>query len=190
MDIGTTVLLAFALSMDAFAVAITNGICVKDVRIKDALKIGIVFGFFQGLMPVIGWFIGSGLNNIISKYDQWVAFIMLAFIGGKMIYSAVKGPAQGLEGESCPTDSRKMLSFKVVVVMGIATSLDALAAGISLAMTGVNIFYSAAIIAIITFVMSFFGVWIGKRWGCLLGNKAEIFGGIILILIGVKILLS
>lgn len=190
MEVVAVVLVGFALSMDAFAVAVSNGICVRNVRLKDALKVGAAFGFFQGLMPIIGWAIGSGLNNVISKYNHWVAFVLLVFIGGKMIVDAVKGPAQGLQGDSCPSDNREMLGLKVLTVMAIATSLDALAAGISLAMTNVNIYYAAAIIAVITFVMSFIGVCIGKRCESFLGNKAEMVGGIILIIIGVKILLD
>ena len=188
MELIPVIMIAFALSADAFAVSITNGMCFKDITFLQALKIGTAFGLFQAFMPVIGWFAGSKISSAFETFNGCASFILLTFIAGKMIYSAVRERQQGFVGENkCPKDP---LTLKVLFVLAVATSLDAMAAGVALALTNVNIINAAFIIGGITFFVSLAGVYIGKRWGYLLVNTAEIIGGCILILIGVKILLE
>ncbi|WP_055667037.1 manganese efflux pump MntP family protein [Desnuesiella massiliensis] len=179
MNLLSIVLIAFGLSMDAFAVSVTSGIGVKEAKVKNAFKIAFYFGLFQGLMPLIGWFIGSRFKDYITQIDHWVAFILLAVIGGKMIYEAIKEAEE--EKVNC-------LTFKVLVVLAIATSIDALAVGISFAFLSVSILKASAIIACITFFICFAGVFLGKWCGEVFQKKAEIVGGVILLFIGFKIL--
>ena len=173
-------LLAVGLSADAFAVSVTNGMCKKNIRLGWTFAIAATFGIFQGIMPTIGYALGSTFTKFISQYDHIIALILLGFIGGKMLYDGVKGDGE----ESC--DMIK-LTFGALIVQGIATSIDALAVGVSFAAMSVNIISAAAFICSVTFVLSFIAVLIGKKFGDLLNNKAEIIGGLILIGIGVKI---
>ena len=174
--------IALGVSMDAFAVAITSGIIINKVKLKNALKIGFFFGFFQAMMPLIGWGAGIGFHRYIEKFDHWVAFALLAIIGGKMIYESLKEDED--EGEK----NKNPLQLKVLLFLAIATSIDALAVGISFAFLEVPIASSALTIGIITFILSFLGVLIGKNSGQLLRGKAEIVGGVVLTFIGIKIL--
>ncbi len=177
------IIIAFGLAMDAFAVSITSGICIKELKVKHALKIALFFGAFQGAMPLIGWVLSIKFKAYIESIDHWVSFILLVFIGIKMIHEALKID----EEENC---RRNPLDFKVLTILSIATSIDALVIGVSFAFLEVNILYAAIIIAIITFLCCFIGVIMGKKFGQLFNNKAEIFGGVILVLMGIKILIE
>ncbi len=184
MGIGELLLLAVGLSMDAFAVSICKGLAVKKVSWKEKATCGIWFGGFQALMPLIGFFLGALFASAISAFDHWVAFGLLALIGINMLREAFSKEEECSEG-NCD------MSAKTMFVMAVATSIDALAVGISLAMAGnVNIFLAITLIGVITFAMSALGVHIGNIFGSKYEKKAEALGGIILILLGVKILLE
>lgn len=182
MGILELVLIAVGLSMDAFAVAICKGLNMKKINYKHSIIIGLFFGGFQALMPLIGWLLGKQFQQHISSFDHWIAFALLSFIGGKMIYEAIKG-GDDVEETDCS------LNIKELVVLSIATSIDALAVGVTFAFfPDVNIASSIAVIGIITFVLSLIGVIIGNNFGTRFKSKAELAGGIILVLIGIKIL--
>ncbi|MGD0710266.1 MAG: manganese efflux pump MntP family protein [Bacteroidales bacterium] len=180
-EILTIFIAALALSMDAFAVAICFGACAKH-KSEVALRVGIYFGLFQGLMPLLGWGVGFLLNDYIHKFDYWVVFILLAGIGFKMIIEAI----------TRKTENRKLNSKNlwVMVSMSVATSIDAFAVGLSFALIKIPIFVTVVTMGIITFLMSYSGVHIGKKLSIKLGNKAEILGGVILIAMGVKVLIE
>lgn len=174
---------ALALAMDAFAVSVSSGIQIPNTKMRHGVKIGLYFGFFQCLMPIIGWAAGQTFAKYIDMYDHYVAFILLAFIGARMV--------KGAFGEDdSKMDARNPLDTKILFLLAIATSIDALAVGISFALINVNIWLSSAMIGIITFFVCFAGVMIGKKIGCLFRKKAEIAGGIVLIIIGLKILVE
>lgn len=175
-------LLAVGLSMDAFAVSICKGLSMCKAGIKEGAVCGAWFGGFQALMPLIGYFLGTLFAQAIEAFDHWIAFGLLAVIGINMLKEAFSG-----EEENCGCD----LSGKTMFVMAVATSIDALAVGISLAMAGdVNIFTAVILIGVVTFALSFAGVKIGNVFGSRYEKKAQIAGGVILILLGVKILLE
>ena len=180
MDI-TTLLIAVALAMDSFSVSIANGLATKKIRIVNALKIGVFFGFFQAAMPVVGWYAGAHILDLISEIDHWVAFILLALIGSRMIYESIKQESESIASST---------SVKVLLILSIATSFDALAVGLSLYVMNISILTLSVATGIITFALSFCGVYIGSKFGCLLRNRVEAIGGIILILIGLRILLE
>jgi putative Mn2+ efflux pump MntP len=182
MSILSIIFIAFALAMDAFAVSIASGVTIKKLKITHALTIGAWFGFFQGLMPLIGWLCGIKLRVFIEEVDHWVAFVLLCFVGGKMIYESFK--LESVEEKRDPMD------VYLLFVLSIATSIDALAAGLSFAMLDVSIITPVLLIGVITFFMSVLGVWIGNRCGHLFEKKIEVLGGVLLIIIGAKILLS
>jgi manganese efflux pump family protein len=199
MDVLSIVLIAIGLSMDAFAVSVTNGIIIKDLKMSHALKVALYFGVFQALMPLAGWLAGSQFKDYIVSIDHWIAFGLLAFIGGKMIREAFieveeeSGNAEGMcevaistQGTACENPLR----MGRLLVLAVATSIDALAVGISFAFLRVSIVWSVVIIGLITFVICFGGVFIGNKFGGLLKKKAEVIGGLILIGIGLKILLG
>jgi len=172
--------LAVALSMDAFAVSIGLGVKKKnDIKIL-ALKAGVFFGIFQALMPLIGYLGGVGLKEYISGYDKIIAFVLLLLIGSKMIYEAF--------GENVE-DEISIISNKILLTLAIATSIDAMAAGFTLHLFDLNPIISLILIGFTTFIISVFGVYIGSRGGEKYESKAEILGGVILILIGLKILI-
>lgn len=180
---------AISLSMDAFAVSICKGISLGKPKLKDALIVGAYFGIFQGLMPLIGYFLANSFSNYIEAFDHWIAFVLLVFIGGKMIWECFHPD----EDECCCN----ALSFKTMITMAIATSIDALAVGIAFSCDGMQIyssglilgvFASCAIICATTFILSAFGVKIGKLLENKLKKRAEIAGGVVLILLGCKIL--
>ncbi len=180
----TLILIGIGLAMDAFSVSISDGLCLGKVKIKDALKIGLFFGIAQGIMPTIGYFAGIFFSSLIESIDHWIAFIILFIIGAKMIKEAVekiKNPQ-----ECC----FKTIKTKELFFQAIATSIDALAVGVSFAALKINIFFAASVICLITLGLSFAGVFIGKTLGKVLREKAEIFGGVVLILIGFKILVE
>ena len=175
------VLIGLGVSMDALAVSLCKGMALKRKRMKDTLIIALYFGFFQALMPVIGYFLGSNFTGIVEKVDHWIAFILLALIGGKMIFDSIKG------GEETGDDR---LDVRTMILLAIATSIDALAVGISFAFLNVSIWSSVAVIGLITFAVCFAGVGIGRRFGNVLHRKAGLVGGVILVLIGLKIFLE
>lgn len=181
MGIIELILLSIGLGMDAFAVSICKGISMKKMNWKKACIIGIYFGGFQAFMPVIGYFLGTAFENIITNIDHWIAFILLGIIGGKMIKDALDKKC-----ESCD----ESVGFKSMIVLAIATSIDALAVGITFAFLQVNIWLAITLIGIITFVLSVIGTKIGNKFGDKHEKKAEFIGGIILILLGLKILLE
>ena len=182
MGILDLLILAVGLSMDAFAVSICKGLAMKKAARKAQLSCGAWFGGFQALMPLIGYFLGSLFIDAISAIDHWIAFALLAIIGINMLREA-------LNGEEETTDAD--LSVKTMFLMAVATSIDALAVGISLAMAGVsNIFLAVLLLGVTTFVLSAIGVRVGIVFGSRYEKKAELMGGVILILLGVKILLE
>lgn len=177
-------LLAIGLSMDAFAVSICKGLSMKKATVKAGITCGAWFGGFQALMPLIGFFLGKMFADAIEAFDHWVAFGLLALIGANMLRDVFSKEG---ECENCDAD----MSVKTMFVMAVATSIDAMAVGISLAMAGdVNIFTAVALIGVITFFMSWVGVQIGNVFGSRFEKKAQLAGGVILILLGTKILLE
>ena len=182
MDTLSLLLIAFGLAMDAFAVSISNGITIKHQRTNHALRIGIFFGSFQALMPLIGWSAGLTLRDLISGVDHWIAFGLLSLIGCKMIYESTKMDAQKKETFS--------LSLWMLLMLSIATSIDALAVGISFAFLNISIVTPIIVIGTVTFMLSFLGVLIGNKAGHFFERKIEVIGGLILIGIGVKILIG
>lgn len=178
-------LIALGLSADAFAVSVTNGMCRKNVKLGWTFAIAITFGLFQGAMPVIGYALGSKFTDMISQYDHYIALVLLGFIGGKMLFDGIKG-----SDDECDNCKSASITLGALMVQGVATSIDALAVGVSFAAMSVNIINAAAFICGITFILSFVAVIIGKKFGNLLNNKAEIIGGLILIGIGVKIFIE
>ena len=173
------------LSMDAFAVAICKGLGMRKIRWRDALVIALFFGGFQALMPLIGWAAGSLFASTITAVDHWIAFGLLAFIGGKMLWDAFHEDDEEL---SCPADGK--LDLRELVMLAIATSIDALAVGITFAFLGVNIWVAITIIGVTTFVLSLVGVVVGNQFGSRFEKPTTIAGGIVLILIGLKILIE
>lgn len=182
MDLLSLIFTGIGLAMDASAVSIANGMSLPNEKNKNyALKLGLAFGIFQGLMPLIGYLAGSTFSGYIQSVDHWVAFILLALIGLNMI----KESREEKENEEVSD-----LSLKVILLLAIATSIDALAVGVSFAFLKVNIVLACSIIAVVTFILSFICVMVGKRLGSLFQKYAEIFGGIILMMIGAKILIE
>ncbi len=178
----TVFLTGIGLSMDAFAVAICKGLKMQKLNYKQMGLIALFFGGFQALMPLIGWTLGRSFKTYIEEFDHWIAFALLLFIGGKMALEAFEKEDEGCC--CCRFD------IKELFVLAIATSIDALAVGIAFAIEDINIWSAIVIIGITTFILSAFGVLIGHKFGSVYKSKAELAGGIILILIGVKILLE
>lgn len=182
MSIVSIFLLGIGLSMDAFAVTIAKSMVMKKENLlKYALYLGFFFGLFQGLMPLLGWWIGSYFQDIIASIDHWIAFGLLGLIGLNMIREALQPQEEQKEAQ---------LTLKTVLILAIATSIDAFAVGISFAFLDVDILSAVLIIGLTTFVLSCSAVYIGHRLGNLLGKYAEILGGIILLVLGLKILLE
>ena len=177
-------LLGVGLAMDAFAVSICKGLAMLKVNKKQAVVIALFFGGFQAIMPIVGWFLCKGFQNYIEAFDHWIAFALLAFIGAKMIVETLSEKEEDVVVEKMdpPLDMKEML------MLAIATSVDALAVGISLAALDRPIVESATIIGVVTFIISIVGVYIGNFFGNRYKKRAELAGGIILVLIGVKIL--
>lgn len=181
MEIYEILLIGIGLAMDAFAVSICKGLSMKKMNWKNAVIIALYFGVFQALMPLIGYFLGMTFESIVTTFDHWVAFALLTLIGGGMI-------KESFDDEDDRKNDR--VDFKTMVVLAIATSIDALAVGITFAFFDVNIVLAVSIIGIITFIISVLGVKIGNRFGDKYQNKAQLMGGIILVLLGFKILLE
>ncbi len=183
MDIISVFLTGCGLAMDAFSVAVTDGITLKKPKLIQTVKIALFFGFFQFLMPCLGYLFASIFSRFIESCAPWIAFVLLSFIGIKMI-SETLGTKEDVPAEN-------PLSFKALTILAIATSIDALAVGVVFAtsmMTLPIVILSSLLIGVITFIISFAGVYIGAKCGDILGNKAEIAGGLVLVAIGIKIL--
>lgn len=181
MSLAELFILAVALSMDAFAVSVCKGLSVPKMKLKHALTCGLYFGGFQGLMPLIGYLLGSQFEEMIVSIDHWIAFVLLGLIGFNMIK------------ESREQDEEKMdssFAVKEMVTLAIATSIDALAVGVTFAFLRVDIFWAVTFIAVVTFTLSSIGVKVGNVFGMRYKSKAEFAGGLILILMGTKILLE
>lgn len=183
MAITELILLAIGLSMDASAVSISNSICINKITLKHILQMALTFSVFQGIMPLIGYFAANNFSEIISRFDHWIAFILLSIIGGKMLHESIKAK----DKEDC---SIFKLTLKLVFLQAIATSIDALAIGVSLSALKVNIYYSVTIISIVTLVLCTVAILISKKFGNHLGKRAGLVGGLILVAIGLKIFIE
>lgn len=184
MNLSELIFIALGLAMDAFAVAVCKGLSMTKLNYRNAVIMALFFGGFQAIMPLLGWLLGSQFSDYITAYSHWVVFVLLAFIGGRMIYGAISD-----KGEA-PCDGDKV-DFKELSLLAVATSIDALAVGISFALLpDTNIIISVALIGVITFFLSFFGVAIGNRFGNKFKSHAEVFGGMILVAIGLKTLIE
>jgi len=182
MDIVTIVVIAVALAMDAFAVSIASGAAYKQLQVRHTLRIALFFGGFQAFMPLIGALAGLSFREYIADYDHWIAFVILAAVGGKMIYESFK-----------ITEAEKNYSpsnILVLLALSVATSIDALAIGITLSLVAGSIVTAVIVIGLVTFLLSYIGVILGKKFGHIFENKIEAVGGLVLIALGVKILLE
>lgn len=174
------IVLSLGLAMDATAVSLTDGLSDRKIKISKALLVGLTFGFFQAMMPLLGFLFGSLFAELIETLDHWIALVLLGYLGGKMLYDGFK------KGE----EEIKKLNLKNLLIQGVATSIDAFAVGISFATLHVDITLAVCSIGIITMVLSTTGVLIGKKFGDLLNNKATILGGLILVGMGIKIFIE
>ncbi len=182
MDIFTIILIAIGLSFDTFAVSVSTGLIIKHIKFEQAIKVAFVLALLQAVMPLIGWFAGKQISSLIGSFDHWIAFGLLSILGIKMIIESF--------GTNDGKTNSNPLKFTVLLGMGIATSIDALVVGVSFAFLQTNIWLSIAIIGFITFLVAMLGMLFGKNIGSRFGKRFEILGGIILIVIGLKILLS
>lgn len=189
MSLLTVLLIGIGVSADAFAVSLARGLKIRQLHLSQALLIGGAFGIFQALMPIIGWLLGTAFADLIQAFDHWVAFALLALVGAKMLWEALFSHEAAEEGEEVP-DDKDGIKLHELMVLAVATSIDALAVGLSLALLEVNIWLTASVIGIITFVLSTAAVFIGHRVGVRYQRPAEIIGGLILIGIGVSILVE
>lgn len=181
MSVLEMIVIALSLAMDAFAVSICKGLSMKRMRWKNAIVIALYFGVFQAIMPVIGYLLGISFTEIVEQIDHFIAFILLLIIGINMIKSSFDDESENRNDK---------IDVKTMILLALATSIDALAIGVTFAFLNTNIFISSPIIGIVTFILSLIGVKVGNRFGDKFQNKAEIIGGITLILIGLKILLE
>lgn len=186
MGIVELALIAVGLSMDAFAVSVCKGLGMKRLDMGQALVIALFFGGFQALMPLAGWALGSGFQSYIEPVDHWIAFALLAFIGGKMLYDAFHEE----DGDEPVAGEAARLDLKEILMLAIATSIDALAVGVSFAFLQVDIVPAISLIGVITFALSLVGVAAGHQFGARFEKPATVVGGVVLILIGLKILLE
>jgi putative Mn2+ efflux pump MntP len=201
------VLIALSLSMDAFAVSVSSGIAIRGLKISYAIRAALFFGLFQFLMPVAGWFLGRSFSTIIAAYDHWIALALLAFIGGKMIWEALrstyfkgtsdpkgtadpKGPTKPGDGPGTAEPGTDIRNLGTLLTLAVATSIDALAVGISFSILDQGIWGSAALIGGITFLVCLTGFEFGRRIGLVFERGAQILGGLILIGIGIRILIT
>ncbi len=195
MDLTTliihSVLLAVGLAMDAFAVSISNGLAMKKVAVGQALAIAGSFGIFQALMPLLGFFLGSSFSDFISRWDHYIALIFLGFIGGKMIFEGIR-ELKGKSGGDSDTEEYRF-SFAALMFQAVATSIDALVVGVSFVamdMTVSDMITAVSVIGALTFLISLIGIFAGKRFGDLLGSRAVVVGGVILVGIGLKVFIE
>ena len=182
MQVLTLLIIAVGLSMDAFAVSICKGLSICKVHPKNALSVALWFGGFQALMPVLGYFLGVSFADFVSTVDHWIAFVLLAVIGGKMVKESFE------KDDSCEVNPD--FSFKTMFAMAVATSIDALAVGVSFAFLKVNIWTAVLMIGLTTGVLSAVGIYLGNLFGSRYKSKAEFVGGLILVGMGLKILLE
>lgn len=181
MNIISTVLLALAMSTDAFAAAIGKGAALHKPKLSEALRTGLIFGVIESITPLIGWAIGSVATKYVAVWDHWIAFTLLVVLGLYMIH-------EGLQAPDLAEDKPSQHSFIILAITAFATSIDAMAVGVSLAFINVNIIMTAIAIGFATFIMVTLGIMLGRALGVLVGKRAEIFGGVILIAIGSYIL--
>ena len=181
MSLFDLIVTAIALSMDAFAVSISKGLSARDIRLRHGLICGTYFGGFQALMPLLGFLLTSSFADYIKAYDHWIAFVLLAVIGANMIREACSGEEEKLDSS---------FSVKTMLVLAVATSIDALATGVSFAVMDTNIWIAISLIGATTFAFSAAGVKIGRIFGSRYQSKAELIGGAILVLMGIKILIE
>jgi manganese efflux pump family protein len=181
---GTLFLLASGLAMDATAVAASKGLAAREIRPRDVLLVAILFGGFQALMPAVGWALGTGLGAVARSWDHWVAFVLLSSIGGKMAWESWLAPLEEVPSE----DQTSSFGLKATLMLAIATSIDALAAGISLPVMNAPFLASILTIGLVTAAFSAAGLFAGRRFGAMLGRRLDALGGFILIGIGIKIL--
>ena len=180
MRIIELILIALGLAMDAFAVSICIGLSKNYKSLYKIIRVGLYFGFFQGIMPVFGYYLGSSFSSLVESIDHWIAFFLLSFIGISMIKEAISDKEESFEKDD----------LKTMLLLAIATSIDAFVVGVTFAFINTNLLIATLLIGIITFILSIIGVRLGKKFGEKYSNKAEILGGIILILIGLKTLLE
>ena len=181
MSILELFVIAVGLSMDAFAVAICKGLSVERAEVKHCLITGLYFGGFQALMPLLGFFLGGKFQTLITRYDHWIAFVLLGFIGGNMIRESLDK-----EQDELPPS----FDVRAMLPLAVATSIDALAVGVTFAFLQVNILWAVTLIGLTTFAFSWAGVKVGNLFGAKFKSRAEFFGGVVLILMGIKILLE
>lgn len=179
----TLLAIAVGLAMDAFAVATATGLCLVNVTARQTLRMAWSFGLFQFFMPILGWLAGRGIERWISAFDHWVAFALLAIIGGKMIYESF-APQDDSRDVADPTRGGRLF------VLSVATSIDALAVGLSLGVLRVQIWYPAFVIGVVAAALTALGMHLGCRFGAMLGRHVEVIGGLVLVGIGVKILVE
>jgi putative Mn2+ efflux pump MntP len=184
MKLGSILLLAFGLSMDAMAVAAARGFAVRRVRFRHVALVAGLFGGFQALMPFIGWLLGSRVGHVIQTWDHWVVFAVLAGIGGKMLWEAFQ------QQHDAPLDEQTAFGLRVMLLLAIATSVDALAAGFTLPLLGAPLALSLSTIGLTTALLSAVGLFAGHRFGAALGKRLDALGGIVLIGLGSKTLLE
>ncbi len=180
----STGILAFSMSADAFAVAVSKGVCTPHPRVRDAIKTGAIFGIIEGITPIIGWVAGLAASRYIQAIDHWIAFVILGIVGGKLLYEAIFPGAE----EVCETPAKSGIGLTILTAIG--TSIDALAVGVTLAFLPVNIWLTAAAIGTATFIMATLGILLGHYIGTKAGRWAEALGGLALIGIGTHILLT
>ncbi|HYQ42260.1 MAG TPA: manganese efflux pump MntP family protein [Polyangiaceae bacterium] len=185
MSFGAIVLLALGLAMDATAVSAARGLAVPAIRGRHVLLVAVFFGGFQAVMPLIGWLLGSRIGPLVEAWDHWIAFVLLAFVGGKMIWEA-----RGGEDASEESSSVDHFAFRPMLVLAIATSIDALAVGVTLPMLDAPLLLSVLTIGVVTALLSIAGLFAGRRFGAMLGKRLDFAGGVVLIGLGIKILLE
>lgn len=190
MDFFVIVGIAFGLSLDAFTVALTNSTMIKDLHIRHGLRMAAFFGFFQFIMPVIGWAAGMTFSAYVGACDHWIAFALLAVVGGRMIYSCLPFSKEDKACECSCGNKKDCRDIPTLFLLSIATSIDAMAVGLSFAMIEVEIIHPSIVIGLITFAVSMMGYYLGKAVGSKIKIELDIVGGVVLIGIGIKILAS
>lgn len=189
-----TALIALSLSMDAFAVSLTASACAPSLARSHMVRASLAFGLFQFMMPIAGWFLGAAFSERIDSFDHWIAFGLLAVVGGKMLVECVEGWMRSPDACPCPGGEDAVAcdvsSAKTVLVLAVATSIDALAVGVGLSIVGSPIALTAGVVGLVTFCLCLAGFFFGRKLGCLLGRYAQLAGGLVLIAIGVRILVE
>ncbi len=185
MSFGAIFLLALGLAMDATAVAAARGLATPKILPKHVFLVAAYFGGFQALMPLVGWAVGSRIGPLVQAWDHWIAFVLLALIGGKMLWEA-----RGDDDEDEPKPATDLYGMKVMLVLAVATSIDALAVGVTLPMLDAPLVLSLVTIGVTTAVLSALGLFAGRRFGAMLGKRLDVAGGLVLIGLGVKILVE